>query len=207
MGVSGIRVRRSRKIEITQMKPNLMYEQMERIANLMRASVRKSGLSKGLQPVQMEALHYLSRCNEYSNTPMAVAEFLGLTKGTVSQTLAVLEGDGLVTKTADAKDRRVIHLKLTPEGKTALSNAIPPEALTSALDQLSPTERQALNAALTTLWGSLQRVNGLKTFGVCASCRYHNRTEDGKSSCELTREVLLEAEHEKICREHLPRVQ
>ena len=192
---------------MTEMKPNLMYEQMERIANLMRASVRKSGLSKGLQPVQMEALHYLSRCNEYSNTPMAVAEFLGLTKGTVSQTLAVLEGDGLVTKTADAKDRRVIHLKLTQAGKDALSSSIPPKALSSALDQLSSSEQQALDAALTTLWGSLQRVNGLKTFGVCASCRYHNPTGEGKATCELTREVLLRVEHEKICREHLPRVQ
>jgi len=155
----------------------------------------------------MEALHYLNRCNEYSNTPMAVAEYLGLTKGTVSQTLAVLEGDGLVTKTADARDRRVIHLKLTPEGKAALSHAIPPDALTSALDQLSPSERRGVNEALTTLWDSLQRVNGVKTFGVCASCRYHNRTDDGKASCELTQELLLEAEHKKICREHLPQVQ
>ncbi|MEY4683740.1 MAG: hypothetical protein RLZ25_199 [Pseudomonadota bacterium] len=188
------------------MKPNLMYERMERIANLMRASLRKSGHSKGLQPVQMEALHYLSRCNHYSNTPMAVAEFLGLTKGTVSQTLAVLEGDGLVTKTADTNDRRVVHLKLTEKGKDALSSAIPPEALNSALEQLTLSERQAVDSALQTLWISLQKVNGLKTFGVCASCTYHRRSDDGKASCGLTHEALIEAECDKICREHLPSV-
>lgn len=189
------------------MKPNLMYERMERIANLMRSSVRKSGHSKGLQPVQMEALHYLSRCNHYSNTPMAVAEFLGLTKGTVSQTLAVLEGDGLVTKTTDAKDRRVVHLKLTQAGKAALCSAIPPEALSSALDQLSRAELQAVDSALQTLWVSLQKVNALKPFGVCASCGYHRRTDKGQALCGLTQEGLLEAEWDKICREHLPKIE
>lgn len=185
------------------MKPHLMYEQLERIANLMRASLRKSGHSKGLQPVQMEALHYLSRSNRYSNTPMSVAEFLGLTKGTVSQTLAVLEGDGLVIKTPDEKDRRVVHLKLTEAGQAALSTAIPPESLRSALDQLSAQEQQALGSALQTLWGSLQRVNGLKTFGVCSSCHYHRASKSGQAMCELTRESLHQAEHDKICREHL----
>ena len=189
------------------MKPNLMYERMERIANLMRSSVRKSGLSKGLQPVQMEALHYLSRCNQYSNTPMAVAEFLGLTKGTVSQTLAVLEGDGLVTKTADDKDRRVVHLKLTQSGQAALTSAIPPESLSSALEHLSQSEREAVDAALNTLWASLQKVNGLKTFGVCATCRYHISAENGQALCGLTQDALMTAEHDKICREHLPRPQ
>lgn len=189
------------------MKPNLMYERMERIANLMRSSVRKSGLKRGLQPVQMEALHYLSRCNQYSNTPMAVAEFLGLTKGTVSQTLAVLEGDGLVTKTADVRDRRVVHLKLTPEGLAALSSAIPPVSLSSALENLSRAEREAVDAALNTLWESLQKVNGVKTFGVCATCRYHKDSGNGQVACDLTQEALMAAEHDKICREHLPRVQ
>lgn len=189
------------------MKPNLMYERMERIANLMRSSVRKSGLSKGLQPVQMEALHYLSRCNQYSNTPMAVAEFLGLTKGTVSQTLAVLEGDGLVTKTADVRDRRVVHLELTQEGQFALSSAIPPESLRSALEHLSRAERESVDAALNTLWSSLQRVNGVKTFGVCGTCRYHITSENGQATCGLTQEALEAAEHDKICKEHLPKVQ
>lgn len=189
------------------MKPNLMYERMERIANLMRSSVRKSGHGQGLQPVQMEALHYLSRCNQYSNTPMAVAEFLGLTKGTVSQTLSVLEGGGLITKTVDAKDRRVVHLKLTREGQLALSTAIPPEELSVALDQLSRAEREAVDSALQILWTSLQRVNALKTFGVCNTCGYYRRSDDGQSLCGLTYESLLEGECSKICKEHIPRIQ
>ena len=73
------------------MKTEQIYEYLERIANLLRTDTRKLGVGKGLQPVQMEALHYLSCCNRYSNTPVAVSDYLGLTKGTVSQTLGVLE--------------------------------------------------------------------------------------------------------------------
>ena len=36
------------------MNANEMYEYVERIANLIRTSVRKDGLASGLQPVQME---------------------------------------------------------------------------------------------------------------------------------------------------------
>jgi len=120
-----------------------MYEQVERIANFVRTSVRKSGLASGLQPVQMEALHYLDRCNRYSDTPVAVAEFLGLTKGTVSQTLAVLEGNGMIVKENDLRDRRVIHLRLTDAGRSLLADSIPPKVLLSAL-QTIPSENRAV---------------------------------------------------------------
>nr|MBA3613554.1 MarR family transcriptional regulator [Nitrospirales bacterium] len=62
---------------------------LERLTNLQRMEARAFGLRYGLQPVQMEALTYLTQCNRYSNTPQAVAEYLGLTKGTVSQSLQV----------------------------------------------------------------------------------------------------------------------
>jgi DNA-binding MarR family transcriptional regulator len=184
-----------------------MYEQMERIANLMRASVRRSGINRGLQPVQVEALHYLHRCNAYSNTPMAVAEFLGLTKGTVSQTLAVLENAGLVTKTMDARDRRVVHLTLTADGVSVLEDAIPPRSLNTALEGMEQADMQTLGTALESLLLSLQQTNGLKTFGVCSTCRFHENTPESGVSCKLTSEALSPPDREKICREHKPTVQ
>jgi DNA-binding MarR family transcriptional regulator len=51
----------------------------------------QAGAAHGLQPVQLEVLNYLSSCNRYSDTPMAVTEYLGQTKGTVSQTIKTLE--------------------------------------------------------------------------------------------------------------------
>ena len=41
--------------------------------NLVRADVRAVCHASGVRPVQLEALHYLTQCNRYSDTPQAVA--------------------------------------------------------------------------------------------------------------------------------------
>ncbi len=184
------------------MNASNLYEYLERISNLVRTSIRKTGLVHDLQPVQTEALHYLSRCNHYSNTPVAVAEYLGLTKGTVSQTLGVLVQDGFVKKTIDLKDRRVVHLQVTPRGEKVLNDLVPPPILTSALENLPTEINDQVGPLLEQLLMALQRANGLKTFGACKTCCHHRLQENGLRMCGLTQEMLAEADGEKICREH-----
>jgi DNA-binding MarR family transcriptional regulator len=181
-----------------------IYEYLERIANLLRTDVRRTGLGSGLQPVQLEALHYLSRCNRYSNTPVTVAEFLGLTKGTVSQTLGVLEANHLIEKQPDAKDRRVVHLVLTDLGEQVVAESIPPQVLRSAIGGLPEEEGEKVAEILDHILRRLQQANGLKTFGACKNCRHHLLQEDGSRRCGLTTEALSDADAEKICREHDP---
>lgn len=186
------------------MNSEILYEYLERIANLIRTDVRRAGIAKGLQPVQMEALHYLSRCNRYSNTPVAVADFLGLTKGTVSQTLGVLEANGLVEKKADAIDRRVVHLVLTEAGRGVVAECIPPRVLESAVQAWSDSDRAQAVSVLDRILRGIQKANGLKTFGVCETCHHHQRNEDGSRRCCLTTETLSEADAGMVCREHQP---
>jgi DNA-binding MarR family transcriptional regulator len=181
-----------------------IYEYLERIANLIRTDVRRAGIASGLQPVQLEALHYLSRCNRYSNTPVAVAEFLGLTKGTVSQTLGVLEANRLIEKQADARDRRVVHLRLTAEGEQIVAESIPPQVLKSAIERLSEGEGEEIAGLLDQILRRLQQANGLKTFGACKTCRHHLREAGDARRCSLTTEPLTDLDAEKICREHDP---
>ncbi len=185
------------------MNANLMYEYVERIGNLIRTNVRKSGIDCGLQPVQIEALHYISRCNHYSNTPVAVSEYLGLTKGTVSQTLGVLENAGFIEKLADAHDKRVVHLTVTKLGEETLDRILPPNTLKAALGNLSRTDAKLISEAMETLMIALQQSNGFKSFGVCKSCHHHSRGGDGLRHCGLTRELLSSTDAEKICREHV----
>lgn len=184
------------------MNTDAIYEYLERIANLLRTDVRRTGIGNGLQPVQLEALHYLSRCNRYSNTPVAVAEFLGLTKGTVSQTLGVLEANRLIEKQADAKDRRVVHLRLTEAGAHVVAESVPPQVLKSAFDGLSATEAGEVLGVLDWVLRRLQQANGLKTFGACKTCRHHLVEAGGGRRCGLTTEALSEVDAEQLCREH-----
>jgi len=186
------------------MNANELYEYIERIANLNRTSVRRVGVANGLQPVQVEALHYLSRCNRYSNTPVAVAEFLGLTKGTVSQTLCVLEANGFIRKESDARDRRVVHIQLTAEGENVLDKSIPPDVLRTAVERFTDSEMSQASKTMELLLRRMQQANGLKSFGACKTCVHHERTPDSLRHCGLTREILSNDDAEKICREHQP---
>ncbi|WP_045225682.1 MarR family winged helix-turn-helix transcriptional regulator [Methyloterricola oryzae] len=184
------------------MKTEPIYEHLERIANLLRTDTRRSGLSKGLQPVQLEALHYLNSCNRYSNTPAAVAEFLGLTKGTVSQTLGVLENGGYVEKKPDLKDRRVVHLELTESGRQVVTGAIPPATLRKAVALIPESEQGQVVEALNCVLRALQQANQSRSFGVCLSCRHHCIEDDASHRCALTGEKLMQGDIHQICREH-----
>lgn len=179
-----------------------IYDYLERIGNLVRMGERQVESVKGLQPVQLEALHYLSNCNRYSNTPLAVAEYLGLTKGTVSQTLSVLESYGLVEKIPDMSDKRVVRLLLTPTGRDLVANEIPPRLIKLAVDTLSEQARTEIVSSLYATLLAMQRANQLKSFGQCKTCRHHRVEPEGNRWCGLTREALMPEDAEKICREH-----
>lgn len=181
-----------------------IYEYLERISSLLRTDVRRSGIGLGLQPVQLEALHYLGRCNRYSDTPLAVADYLGLTKGTVSQTLGILESNKLIEKQPDTRDKRIVHVRLTQMGQNVLEQSVPPRVLETALASLSEAESEALMVPLNKLLSRIQQANGLKSFGACMSCRHHELRDDSQRHCALTNEPLSELDAGKICREHTP---
>jgi len=184
------------------MKTEQIYEYLERIANLLRTDTRKLGVGKGLQPVQMEALHYLSCCNRYSNTPVAVSDYLGLTKGTVSQTLGVLENAGFIEKLPDLKDRRIVHLQLTDAGQNLIHESIPPKLLEVAMELTTEAEQVFILDALSRVLQAMQQANKLKSFGVCKTCRHHQLEAENLRRCALTGDILTNNDSDKICREH-----
>lgn len=181
---------------------NEVSETLERLCNLLRTDARHRALPHGLRPVQVEALLYLARCNHYSDTPQAVTEFLGSTKGTVSQTLKVLERKGLLTKSTDPDDRRVVRLRLTPAGRQLAGELSVPAVLEEALAEgRLPVERLAED--LRHLLSRMQKAAGHRTFGACRTCRFFRREEPG-FRCGLTGEPLTAADVTLICREHEP---
>jgi len=178
-----------------------IHQFIERLGNLIRSQARRGGGDHGLQPVHLNALYYFSVCNRYSDTLLALAEYLGQTRGTTSQTLKLLQTRGFITREPDALDGRVAHLKLTPEGRKIVESFWPTPILTAAEAELSPLEWAALRDQLKRLLLTCQRANGQKTFAVCRSCRHHEKRPDG-SFCALTQEPLSEEDSNQICREH-----
>lgn len=160
--------------------------------------------SDGLNPAQRAALEYLGQANRFSRAPSHVAEYLGSTRGTVSQTLKALLRKGYVVEERSEEDKRSIWFDLTPQGEAALKRQ---SSLARSLNALSPGETSALESTLkATLKGALTH-NGQKPFGVCKTCKYFQSHRKGPSEgghCQLLDVDLTGPGTEKICHEHQP---
>ena len=177
---------------------------LERLASLLRSESRNLLLKHGLQPVQFDALYYLSICNRYSDTPMSVTEYLGQTKGSVSQTLKVLEKKGLIVKTADSCDKRVAHMAVTEEGRQLIKTVLPSPLIAAAGDVLGNEDLAVINSSLSSLLRTVQQANNFKSFGQCDSCSHNIKSDNDGYFCGLTKEPLTKIDIELICREHEP---
>ena len=184
------------------MSAGQLHKYIERLSNLLRTESRQLLSGHGLHPVQLEVLHYLSVCNRYSNTAKGVTEYLGQTKGTVSQSIKLLESKGFLTKHVDKADRRVVRLKITTRAKSLLNMTVPAPLFANAAQRIQDHSMNQILTTLIALLRTVQKANGLKSFGVCRSCRYNQKTADGNYLCGLTREVLSANDVQQICREH-----
>ncbi len=171
---------------------------LERLGALVHRSVRDDAARHGLLPIHVLVLGYLARANRYSDLPIAIAEYCGITRGTVSQTLAVLEDKGLLVKEPDERHGKRIHLRLTRAGRAALNNSWT-QRLEQDLTSLPPGAA-ALEDSLRGVLMTLQRLNGQRPFGVCRQCAHFLR-ESRSARCGLTGEPLATEQTLKICRE------
>lgn len=171
---------------------------LERLAALVHQSVREEAALHGLLPIHLQVLAYLARANRYSDLPIAVAEYFGITRGTVSQTVALLERKGLIAKQADERHGRRIHLALTAAGEAVLASGWA-RRLDEAL-QGSGSDPAALESTLRALLGALQRHNGNRPFGLCRGCAHFLSDAQGHR-CGLTGEPLAAGQAQKICRD------
>ena len=176
-----------------------VFDLIERMSALIRSEERRKCTELGLQPVHLQVMDYIARCNRYSNTPAALANYLGMTRGTVSQTLLLLEKKGYLKKTTDMNDKRMVHLSLLAEGEALMNNAIPTDLYSqaSAIFKENNNQENVFVNALT----ALQKANKSQSFGLCKTCKYFTENS-GTFVCGLTKEQLSRTDSEKICQEH-----
>jgi DNA-binding MarR family transcriptional regulator len=175
---------------------------LERLARLMRAGEH----SDGLNPAQWEALRYLARANRFSNSPGALTQYLGATKGTISQTVKALERKGFITKATREGEKRSVAIDLTDKGRQALAKD-PWAQLAAAIQGLGGKTRRRLARGVRELLSQEVVRGGLASFGLCATCRFfREKGRDGDPRgphfCMLLEQPLSEPDSQKICVEH-----
>lgn len=148
-----------------------------------------------LNPTQRAVLDYLGRANRFSRSPSHVAEYLGTTRGTMSQSFKSLVQKGYVNERRSKLDKRAISFELTATGK-GIANA--GNSLTDALSDYPECEKSTLLAALRAVLGGVLSQNKGRPFGICKSCTHHETTSNG-GYCRLLSEPLLPIETHQIC--------
>lgn len=151
----------------------------------------------GLNPAQRSTLEYLARANRFSRRPSHVADFLGSTRGTVSQTLKALMSKGYVSESKNLEDRRATSFDVTPEGHALLAKA---DILTQALKDMPQEVTAQLKDGLQRVLQASVAKNDQKRFGLCHTC--HHFSEEGSGGhCGLLNLALDREETSRICHE------
>ncbi len=186
-------------------KNQTIFDLIDRMATLIRTEERKKCTELKIQMVHFQVLDYLSLSNKYSDTPAAIANYLGITRGTLSQTLLILEKKEFIKKHQDQNDKRVFHIQLLQKGLNILNKAKPSVFFNKAAAILE--ENSLITAAVEELFveslSALQKANNSYSFGVCHTCKNFSIKSIGYF-CELTQEKLTEPDSVKICQEHIP---
>ena len=170
--------------------------QLERLARL----IRQAGHASSLHPVQWEALRYLARANQFSNSPGALAKYMGATKGTVSQTVLSLVKKGLVTKGARAADSRCVALELSEQGKKLLRDD-PLLSVEKSIATLSDKTRKRFSRGVFEILAAEYVRQNEPSFGSCKSCRFYR--DGDPDTCIKFNVDLKSADLKLICVEHV----
>ena len=127
---------------------------------------------RGLTPTQGQVLALL-RANPDGLRLRALAEQLGVSAATTSDSVAALHRKGLVAKERTASDGRGVIVVLTPTGsREAAAAAAWPDFLLEAVGELSAAEQATFLRALVAMIRTLQEKGRISVARMCVSCRF-----------------------------------
>jgi DNA-binding MarR family transcriptional regulator len=127
---------------------------------------------RGLTPTQGQVLALL-RANPQGLRLGALAEQLGVTAATTSDSVTALHRKGLVTKEPTADDGRGVVVLLTPTGSwEAAAAAAWPDFLLEAVGELSTAEQAGFLRVLIAMIRTLQEKRRIPVARMCVSCRF-----------------------------------
>jgi DNA-binding MarR family transcriptional regulator len=181
-----------------------LIDRLSRIAHSLQ-------FAEGLNPAQWEALRYVARANRNSCSPGALADFMGSTKGTVSQTLKSLEKKGLIRRKRRDGDRRSVQISVTVNGHSVLRK----DPLIKIHDALAPCDRNMqceVVSAMERLLDAVHLHQRLPEFGPCLDCTHYKAEECTETNslgcrCGVSGDLFSALEIDRICADFSPALQ
>jgi DNA-binding MarR family transcriptional regulator len=139
----------------------------------MKSQAWADACERGLTPTQGQILALLRARAKSGLRLSQVAESLGISPPTASDSVRALVKKGLVLKGRAAGDARAIALELTGQGRTeAECTASWPDFLLGAIDTLSDAEQEALLLSLMKMMVALLERGRVPNQRMCVTCHY-----------------------------------
>ena len=146
---------------------------LSKLGLALREQAWKDTAPRGLNPTQAQVLMVLARSGPPGLRLSGVADHLGVSAPTASDSVSALESKGLVAKDPDPRDRRALCVRLTEEGRgVARDLAEWPDLLLEAVDVLDPAEESVLLRALLKVIRGLQERGRIAPSRMCVTCSY-----------------------------------
>lgn len=176
---------------------------LARLAAVLRAGQWQAGAAHDLNPTQVEIL---TRVASLPLRPAALADHLGVSAASTSDSIKSLQAKGYVTRLPDPTDGRAVQIAPTEQGRAIAAQLAQQVPLSAALDTLSATDQGAVLRALTQVIQSLQTAGTVPTQRLCATCRYFRRDAHADPArphhCDFVNAAFGDAELRLDCGEH-----
>jgi DNA-binding MarR family transcriptional regulator len=182
---------------------------LERLGEVFRLLLREKAQEHGLSPIQARFLVYLLHHGVELRRVSQLAREFGLTQATVSDAVDSLEAKGFIGREPWPADRRVVTLRLTPEGELlAAELSTWADPIREHLRNSSPGESEVVMRFLMQLIGSLQRSGVITVARMCITCRFFQPDihpgADSPHHCGLLDVPLAGSDLRIDCPEHEP---
>jgi DNA-binding MarR family transcriptional regulator len=175
---------------------------LDRLANARRVQRQSFATARGLTLLQLELLATVAGGPPPQPLVGTLADEIGVSQPTVTDSVRALERKGLVRRTPDPQDARRVRIALTDDGtRLAAEYADLDEAFVRAVEQLPGHTQEEAFAALLGVITALVDDGTITVARTCATCHFHRH--DGMSHhCTLLGADLPARALQVNCAEH-----
>ncbi|NHQ88374.1 winged helix-turn-helix transcriptional regulator [Iodobacter sp. HSC-16F04] len=180
---------------------------ISRIASVLRTGVWQFATAEGLNHAQVEVLEILRSRSEGVRLSW-IAQQLGVTAASASDSIAALVAKGLIEKGRAVGDGRAVALRLTSAGQALALKIVDATGFAlEAVGRLPPPKQEQLFSSLLALIGQLQQTERFPELRACLSCQHFAANVHANSiaphHCRLVDAPLSVALLRLDCPEHI----
>ena len=140
--------------------PLQVFSRVTRLARHLEIARRRAFAGQSLEAWEFDVLSALYRAGApYALTPGRLLEETMVSSGTMTNRIDRLTANGLVERAADSTDRRMVHVRLTARGRSAVDGAMT-DLLELERELLSPLTDDDAAALATGLRALLIPLDG-----------------------------------------------